>query len=204
MVVALLSAAALPAFGQELQSWYRPIDQTVEDWNRFSTSQRVVEPGLGQFSDRVTLYQPLNPFQLDPHGNPGTASYQFQMPGARAWVQHPEYLSLVSTDPRYPEYRFNVAPVRDGAYLEVVPAGTVWDLTLPVPPPTSMDLDPANDPRIDARVTGQRIEAIPIWQQPMPQPIVGYGEVIVIEESVAAPPRVVREVVQPVADESRE
>lgn len=187
----LVMGVASPALGQQLQSWYRPVDQTVEDWNAFSVSQRVVDPGNAQFSDRVHLYRSLNPFQLDPFGQPGQNSFVYQGPGYRAWVSNPEYLSLVVDDPQYPEYKFNVSPVKDGAYLSVVSAGVVWDLTLPVSPPTEMDLHPELDARFDARVYGQRIEAIPISQMPTPEPILGYGSPMVIEEGVPAPPRVI-------------
>lgn len=189
----LIATCTLPAMAQEQQTWYRPIDQTVEDWNSFSTTFRVTDPGNAQFSDRVSLYQPLNPFQLDPYGNPGSQSFVYQTPGVRAWAQNPEYLSLISHDPVYPEYKFNVAPVKDGAYVNITSAGMVFDLTMPAHPPTEMDLNPALDTRIDARITGQRIDAIPIYEQPMPKPIVGYGNAMIIEESIAAPPRQVRQ-----------
>src|SRR5690606_17894511 len=123
--ILMLLSVALPVVGQD----YRPVDQTVEDLDPLATSSRVIQGSPAVFSHRTSLYRPLDPRQTDPFGHPATQSYILEKPGVRAWVSRPDYLVLVDPDPQHPKFNINVQPILDGAFFELVPPGSVYDLT---------------------------------------------------------------------------
>ncbi len=187
--ILVLVLAAVPVLGQD----YRPVDQTVEDLDPLAVSQRMVQPGGGVFSDRVSMYRPLDPYQLDPFGRPATQSYIYEQPGVRAWVSRPDYLVVVDdSNPRKPLFNLNTKPVRDGAYVELISPGAVFDLTYPVQR-SSMDRHPELDTRLDYRLDPRIGSPLNTAGTEMPPPILGYGNPMVLDPSVAAPPRVVRQ-----------
>ncbi|MCC6680689.1 MAG: hypothetical protein IT445_07285 [Phycisphaeraceae bacterium] len=187
IVILMLVAAAATVRGQD----YRPVDQTVEDLDPLAVSQRVVQPGGGVFSDRVSMYRPLDPYQLDPFGRPATQSYIYEQAGVRAWVSRPEYLVLVDdSNPRKPLFNLNTQPVRDGAFIELIPPGAVFDLTPPVQR-SLMDRHPELDTRLDYRLDMRIGGPVNPLDSSMPPPILGYGNATVLDPLVAAPPRVV-------------
>lgn len=192
----IVFAVSLPAVAQNAAGsgqWYAPVDQAVEDLDPLAVSRRHVDPGLGQFSDRVSVYRPLNPYEYDPFGQPGSTQYLYEQPGVRAWFNEPFYASLVAPDPKRPGFKLDVQPVIDQAFIELVPPGTVFDLTRPPPPPTAADLNPQIDNRIDYRIDSRVDTAQPPRDQPMPEPIVGHGDgAIVIREGETIPPQLVQ------------
>lgn len=127
---------------------YQPVDQAVGDLDPLSTSMRRVEPGLGQLNE-PRLYQmqpseqmwgsplqpgnplgvPYAPVAPTVAGVPG--QYHYQEPGVRAWMTRPDYLVRTGIDGR--DIALNRAPAVDGEFRQGIPAGTVYDLTLPKP-----------------------------------------------------------------------
>lgn len=122
------------------------VDANVGDRDPRAVSLRRVEPGNAQhsFANRLTVtdfsrsWSPLNPATptaADPStGLIHSQGYQYTAPGLRALIDRPEYL----VDLGGGTSGLNVQPIRDGAQLMIIPANTVFQLTVPrdTPPPT--------------------------------------------------------------------
>lgn len=171
----------------------QPVDQTVEDVDPLATSLRRVEPGNALYSDRIRIYEfgPPSPlgmdrssFQRDPAtGLAMPQQYRYVAPGVQAWLNRPDY--LVRTGPDRRDIGFNVAPYADGAFVEVVPPGTVFDLIprpqilarpTPLAEETAFWPDQRLDARLDLRLNTRvdlRLGAAPANAplQPVPQPM---------------------------------
>jgi hypothetical protein len=121
---------------------WRPIDQAVEDLDALGTSLRRVEPGLRSDGEQTSLFQtPADEF--------GQSQLYRVGPGFRARVDRVDY--LVRRDRR--DVAFNVAPRRDGEFVELAPTQTVYELTpmptIVAPPP------PGADARVNRQVDGR-------------------------------------------------
>ncbi|MBB6429990.1 hypothetical protein [Algisphaera agarilytica] len=100
------------------------VDASVADRDPLATSLRRVEPGNAQFSfqnrlTRTNFRVGWSPFA--PATDPGTGlththQYQYRSPGLRALIDRPEYV-----------------PVRGGGEVMIIPANTVFQLTLERP-----------------------------------------------------------------------
>lgn len=110
-----------------------PVDQGVGDLDPRGTSLRRLEPGNALYSTRVRLYQmpgahrtPGQP-QIDPAtGLALPSTYRYSAPGVQALFDRPDYLMKTGTGSR--DMARNVAARPDGAFIETVPAGMVYDL----------------------------------------------------------------------------
>lgn len=143
-----------------------PVDQAVGDLDRLSTSMRVIQPGLSPFGDRTRLYRlqtPWSPYL--PGATPGGMddTYYRIGPGVRARVDRLDYLIPLGKR----NFDLNVAPRRDGQFIELAPPGTVYDLR-PIPliapnaagvpsgfPIGNASIQPQPSNAIDRRVQGQ-------------------------------------------------
>ncbi|MEM6853521.1 MAG: hypothetical protein AAF593_03845 [Planctomycetota bacterium] len=104
------------------------VDTGVTDLDPLATSLRRIDPGNAQFSfeSRLTVanfsrtwspFDPASPTATDPStGLVHSQGYQFRSPGLRALIDRPEYV-----------------PLRNGGEVMVVPANTVFQLTLERP-----------------------------------------------------------------------
>ncbi len=140
----LIAAATVGAQAQELV----PVEQAVEDLDPLARSLRRVEPGLYIYGQQTSLFR-LQP--TDPNNLSGQIYYRIG-PGFRARVSRIDYLSL-TTDfvPRRfrpQDFRLNVQPRIDGAFIELFGPNTVFDLTNPTLPPLAAPapVDPYQDP----------------------------------------------------------
>ncbi len=147
LVVVALSAATLA----HADSADAPlVDRAVSDLDPLATSSRVLDPAFANDLNRARL------FELEP-GDPLTGQrpqFQFVAPGFRATFDRPDYLTLSEDG-----ITLNQAPAFDGAFVELIPPNTVFDLTLPQ---TSEPLEPTPemrrwqvDTRWDARIGPQ-------------------------------------------------
>lgn len=164
-----------------------PVDMSIADRDPRAASLRRVEPGNAQFSfeNRLSVanfnaawspFDPASPTATDfSTGLVHSQSYQYRSPGLRALIDRPEYV-----------------PIRGGGEVMIIPANTVFQLTLerPVRP---VDTRPAAhenflDQRLDQRgsaanlptnvsLTGgpaysnMRLERIPVSDlTPIPHP----------------------------------
>ncbi|MEM6334739.1 MAG: hypothetical protein AAF823_15505 [Planctomycetota bacterium] len=151
---------------------WRPVDATVSDVDPLAASQRLMHPGIGQFTPAVRMYgrsdlDPTNPL-VDPAAatDPATGLllpqlYRYETPGLRARMQRPSYLVLA--DPSRADFLLpgdgsverpflatNRQPWFEPAFVELIPANTVFELTGDAP------LPPAAPPRgwVDQRLGG--------------------------------------------------
>ncbi|MFA9479573.1 hypothetical protein ACERK3_14885 [Phycisphaerales bacterium AB-hyl4] len=109
------------------------IDQGVGDLDPVGTSLRRLEPGNAMHSTRVRLHRqpgagdnPGQP-QIDPTTGLALPSmYRYSAPGVNALFDRPDYVMKTGTGSR--DMARNVAARPDGAFIEAVPAGTIFDL----------------------------------------------------------------------------
>jgi hypothetical protein len=172
--LAILSVAVLapPALAQVDTSGpliYVPVDQTAEDIDPRQTSLRRMQAGLRADGEQTSVFKavPVGGGQLDPFDQP---RYVKVAPGYRALLPHMDYAVLVNPYPRRrlqpQDIGFNVDPVYDGLFVELIPSGTVFDLR-PVefnaarlvedydklePPAADDRMSTRSDLRIDARI----------------------------------------------------
>ncbi|MEM9418628.1 MAG: hypothetical protein AAGA25_06160 [Planctomycetota bacterium] len=100
------------------------VDASISDRDPLATSLRRVEPGNAQFSfqNRLTRtnfrvgWSPFAPVTDPGTGLTHTHQYQYRSPGLRALIDRPEYV-----------------PVRGGGEVMIIPANTVFQLTLERP-----------------------------------------------------------------------
>lgn len=133
-------AVTLTAAGVSAQAVNRgaAVDPNVGDRGPNATSLRFVDPGNAQhsYAARVTTtdfrtgwspFQATNPIATDPAtGLPHSQGFQFTAPGVRALMDRPDY--LVDVGGNLPGR--NIQPNTDGAQSLIIPANTVFQLTL--------------------------------------------------------------------------
>lgn len=162
-----------------------PVDASIADRDPLAASFRWVEPGNAQFSfqNRLTVanfntgwspFDPGSPTATDSStGLVHSQGYQFRSPGLRALIDRPEYV-----------------PVRGGGEAMIIPANTVFQLTLERPV-ARVDTRPAahenfRDHRLNLRSNdpnsgsaspssqafpGLRLERVPVSElSPIPHP----------------------------------
>jgi len=99
-----------------------PVDQAVGDLDDLSTSLRRMEIGLQRHGEQTKLYRIEDPSEQDrPH-------YYRTGPGFRARLTRPEYLVVSNEENGRSQLAINVAPYREGQFIELVPPGTVWEI----------------------------------------------------------------------------
>ncbi len=112
------------------------IDRAVGDLDPLATSMRRIDPAYGGAPNRDQLFR-LESADAQT-GVPGT--FLLQAPEFRATFSQPDYLTLS------PEgVDLNTAQVQDGAYIELIPPGTVFHLG--EVPPTTPSFAPAGPDR---------------------------------------------------------
>lgn len=112
----LTGSAAPPAAAQEAPL----VDRAVGDLDTLATSSRYLDPAYGNDLNRARLYQ-LRTADLQAGTRP---QYRFEAPGFRATFDQPDYLTLSEDG-----VGLNRAPLYDGAFIELIPPNTVFDLT---------------------------------------------------------------------------
>ncbi len=133
------------------------VDRAVADLDPLATSTRYLDPAYANNPnrERVTLLRPA-----DPAAGVG-AVYNLEGPGYRATFNRPDYLVQTQFGPA-----LNHAGLRDGAYVDVIPPNTVFDLTPPRPTQPLAPLSPeAQRLVVDTRIGG---DAQPSFFSPVP------------------------------------
>jgi len=137
----------------------RPIDQNVEDVDPRATSFRVIDPGNARHPTRSMIVERAHqakwarlglPALDQATGLPDTRRYEYRAPGVRAQMDRPDYRVIDQTG----EPALNRVPLLDGAFEEMPPPNTVFDLVPERPDPhdpTHTDPD-WRDPRVDGRI----------------------------------------------------
>ncbi|MCX5662277.1 MAG: hypothetical protein NTW19_21570 [Planctomycetota bacterium] len=161
--LALATCFAASAHAQTLV----PVDQAVGDLDPLSRSQRSVQLGLRSTGEQSALFEvrpdPATLINLGPIYE--APSYYRIGPGFNAHVDRLDY--LVATGKR--SVATNQAPRRDGEFIELIPANTVFDLrpeTLAaMSAPRSFVLAPydiplAGDPRLNRRADAGRSDQV--------------------------------------------
>jgi len=151
---ALFAAMASPAAAQPTAViGPTPIDPTVDAVDPLAASQRVNDPGIARYSPETRVWrQPAGAAWQS--GDPAAAGrpYVYRAPGVTAMMARPEHMALTPTG----EVLTNAQPFHPDAYVDVIPADTVFSL-IPeqdavAPPPDRMTED---DPRVDGRIDGR-------------------------------------------------
>ncbi len=159
-------AIASPA-GEPNTRWVEPrplmpVDRTVGDLDPLGVSHRWIDPAQAAFSPGARLYR--EGYGAGGFGDPGSApapnphtglmmsgQFRYEAPGVQAWMDRPDY--LVRTGPGG-QFSYNVAPLREGSALALIPPNTVFNLI----PPDRLDTgqsepeSPGPDHRIDRRL----------------------------------------------------
>ena len=163
----LLTLPAL-VLAQGVPEGYRPVDGTVEDYTDNGVSFRQMQHGNANMAVQTGLYRPVLPTLWSKAGLPSRdettglhmpGEFIYRAPGVTAMIANPEYLVLRTNDPTAERFwvELNARPIVDGAFTEVVPAGTVFDLIPDRGGSITPDL-PADgwiDTRIDGRFHGR-------------------------------------------------
>jgi len=139
----------------------KPVDQAVADLDPLATGMRRFGTGLRQDGEHTSLYK-LEASATNPTGSvPGTPlannlpTYLRIAPGYIAQVDRIDY--LIPTGRR--SFERNVSPKRDGRFIELISANTIFVLKTLNPqinPSINLDAKSQNH-RVDGRVDG-RIE----------------------------------------------
>jgi len=107
-----------------------PVDQAVDDLDRLAVSSRQMQPGLSPYGQQTRLFRatgPVYPWSPYTTFDPGDVYLRIG-PGYRAIVDRIDYMIPRGRH----EWEMNVAPRRDGNYVEQAATNTVWDLR-PIP-----------------------------------------------------------------------
>ncbi len=100
------------------------VDRAVGDLDPLATSSRYLDPVYSNDLNRTRLFQVQDPDPLL-----GTRSqFRYEAPGFRATFDRPDYLTLSKDG-----VTLNQAPTLDGNFIDLIPPGTVFDLTTPTP-----------------------------------------------------------------------
>lgn len=132
-----------------------PVDQAVGDADGLATSLRRISAGLRSDGEQTSLFR-VEPSQYLPQDLLRVA------PGLRARVERIDY--MIRTGKK--TFQMNISPRRDGDFLEMIRANTVFDLSpvdlrqhaTPTPHTTRQVDQPSN--AIDSRVDGRTDSAI--------------------------------------------
>jgi len=143
----------------------KPVDQAVADLDPLAVSFRKIDTGLRTDGENTSLFTPaplpgkqLPPrwMSLEPIRPIESVPYYFISPGVRARVDRINYLVR---NERPHGVDVNVTPRKDGEFIELIPANTVFDLSPDVVRPEldTPKLPPlSNAPaRLDLRVDRQ-------------------------------------------------
>lgn len=177
-------ALSLPAPGLSAQALDRSnaVDPNVGDRGPNAASLRYVEPGNAQhsFAARLTTtdfrtgwsaHSAANPIATDPAtGLPHSQGFQYTAPGVRALIDRPDYL----VDLGGPVPGRNIQPIRDGAQSLIIPANTVFQLTLDRPRVEPPAPEPAAGNFVDLRVSPHPVRSVPM-QNPVSFSVEGAG-----------------------------
>lgn len=184
-VVVLLLLAGGEAIAQSTPGQaLRPVDQAVEDVDPHAASRRYIDTGNATLSPRSRM------FRIDPERSgvwtPNlplmTAErfpYMYRGRGVQAIAPRADYLVL-QTDRMQarPHVAINKKPRRDGEFLELMSAGTVFNLIPNAGEARGETPDQQSAPRVvgrfDSRVDGryrvQQLELTPAGPQTFPPP----------------------------------
>lgn len=150
------------------------VDQAVQDLDPLATSLRRMNPGNALYNNDGRIYQLRPPGPWTQAGLPALDNltglnmpqqYIYRAPGVQAYMDRPDYLvrpGAMSTRRR------NVAPHGDGKFVEMIPAGVVFDLVprqpgAQVQPQAADDwVDHRIDGRIDNRIDGRIETQLPV------------------------------------------
>ncbi len=145
-----------------------PVDQGVGDLDRLGTSLRDTQGGLRTSGEQTSLYQVV-PGDAEGWSDANAPVYYRLAPGFRARVDRIDYLVV----DRQGELATNVQPHQDGAFIELIPPNTVFELgpRLQAGFAQPQAIDPRADARvglpIDARIDLRvRPQAGPAWGSP--------------------------------------
>jgi hypothetical protein len=144
------------------------MDQAVGDLDPLSTSLRQMQVGLRSTGEQTSLYRVPALLAAPDYYQGGTYYYRLG-PGFRARVTRLDYLIPLNKK----SAAFDITPKYDGVYIDLIPAGAVFELSskpalsgrpaIPQPPPPRMvkaatpigaPLDGRIDGRVDGRVDG--------------------------------------------------
>lgn len=173
-------AFAQSAPGQAL----RPVDQAVEDVDPRAASRRHIDTGNATLSPRSRMFR-IDPQQAGvwtsqlPHMTAERFPYMYRGRGVQSIAPRADYLVL-QTDRMQarPHVAINRQPRRDGEFLELVSAGTVFNLIPQAGQPqgetpaqqTAPRVSGRLDTRVDGRYRAQRLDFIPAGRQTFPPP----------------------------------
>lgn len=130
----LAAAHAATALAQPAQRRaLRPVDQAVEDVDPHAASRRHIDTGNAVISPRSRMFR-IDPGQARTWtpGIPALTAerfpYFYQGRGMQAIAPRADYLVLEEAALFRPEVRLNRQPRRDGEFIELMPAGAVFNL----------------------------------------------------------------------------
>lgn len=126
-----LAAAGSVALAQSGGVVYAPIDQVADDLDPSARPMRHMDPGLRYDGEHTSLFEMIRTDgePLDP-----ITQYRFIRiaPGFRVRMNQMDYLVLLNPSPgkrlKVGDFGYNVKPAIDGAFIEMPPAGMVYDL----------------------------------------------------------------------------
>ncbi len=128
--LALSLGGAMSASGQV--QYGTPVDRNVADTGANATSQRLAQPGIGQFGVGSLLLdrygdKPYEPTQYDPYaGDPRVSQrYLLQAPGITALLDRPDYIGLSPQG----GWVFNEQTLDGTELITLTPANTVYILS---------------------------------------------------------------------------
>ncbi|MEM7627337.1 MAG: hypothetical protein AAF333_17205 [Planctomycetota bacterium] len=162
----------LTAAGMSAQAVDRgpAVDPNVGDRDPNSTSLRFVDPGNAQhsFAARITTtdfrsnwspFQAVEPIATDPTtGLPVSQGFQYRAPGVRALMDRPDYLADIDGDVP----GLNMQPSADGRQAVIIPANTVFQLTLERPRVEAETPAPVAANYMDLRVSPLPMQSVPL------------------------------------------
>jgi len=126
-----------------------PVDQAVDDLDPLATSLRRIEPGLGSQPQQSTLFQIRQPLPLQ--GQPLTPTmlvpqpvYYHITPGVTARVGRTDYLVAKPDN----TLGLNIAPRRDGEFLQFAGPNTIFQLSAQPSLPTALPTYAPRDYRL--------------------------------------------------------
>ena len=168
-----IAIAASPVWGQQTLRGLEPVDQTVTDMDQLSESLRYMEMGLRPDGEQTSLFRVADswrdPWMRDARPWQRDRTYYRIGPGFVSRVDRLDYL-VIRGQGRDAKLRLNLMPRRDGEFVELIPANTVFELRpldqLLLEPADQMDMAPPSpylvdtfiDRRIDYRVAARPVD----------------------------------------------
>lgn len=161
-ILVLVFATAAAAQQQQPAGTWRAVDQAVADLDPLARSMRQIETGLRRIGEQRSLFE-YHAAGQSLHFT-GERRYVRLGDGFRANVPRLDYLIPISRR----DAAMNIAPLRDGVFIELGPPDMVFELdpmsinNTSAPPAARVNPTPAGpgplDLRVDVRIDG-RIEA---------------------------------------------